>query len=212
MSRRKRKELRLLLLSAAIVSAAGAVLFVLPVAADGAVLGSFTVLAPSASQGSVQVSGTNDGKTTISISDASASFGRIDPAGSEPDSDDGVESLQGTQEDQGSYYVWKSDPGAGLRVVVKSNRSWSGTVRAAENSGTASTMSIASGALRYVEGAPPVSYDDCASAAAFATAEAPWRTEVSAGVHSFVHYYCLRSDWSDEPGSFRSSVIYTVSQ
>ena len=201
-----------MLLSAAIVSAVGAVLFVLPVAADGAVLGSFTVLAPSASQDSVQVSGTNDGKTTISISDTSASFGRIDPAGSEPDSDDVVESFQGTQEDQGSYYVWKSDAGAGLRVVVKSNRSWSGTVRATENSGTARTMSIASGALRYVEGDPPLSYDDCASAPALTVADAPWKTEAPAGVHTFVHYYCLRSGWSDEPGSFRSSVIYTVSQ
>ena len=73
-------------------------------------------------------------------------------------------------------------------------------------------MTIASGSLRLVEGSGPTKYDDCASAQAFTTTETQWRTLEPQGVSVFVHYYCLRSDWHDKPGTFLSDIIYTVSQ
>ena len=72
-------------------------------------------------------------------------------------------------------------------------------------------MSTASGALRYEDSAP-ASYAECASATAFTTSPVTWRTDVAPGVSAYTHYYCLRIDWTDDPGTFFSTVTYTVSQ
>lgn len=189
-----------------------ATLFVLPVAAEDTIWGNFTVLGPSGSQASVEVSGNNDGVTVITLSDTSANFGTINPLASVSESDDVVNGFQGKMGEEGSYYAWKSATGTGLTVTVKSNRSWSGTIRATENQGTSDTLTIASGSLRYVEGSEPTGYDDCANARVLSTSDNLWRGPEPQGISPFVHYYCLRSDWHDEPGTFLSNVIYTVSQ
>jgi hypothetical protein len=209
----KIRRMRSLFLAVVIAALMGiTALFVLPVAAEDTFWGNFTVLGPSGSQALVEVSGDNDGVTVITLSDTSANFGTINPLASFSESDDVVEGLQGEKVEEGSYYAWKSAAGKGLIVTVKSNRSWDGAVRATENQGTSSTLTVASGSLRYMEGSEPTGYDDCANAQAFSTSDNLWRESEPQGVSTFVHYYCLRSDWYDEPGTFLSNVIYTVTQ
>ena len=160
--------------------------------------------------GGVTASGTNNAKITISIADATADFGtNLDPAGTASDSGDTVADVQGSSGDQGSYYVWKS---GGMDVTVKSNKVWNGTLAATENGGTSSSITIASGALRYAESTEPSSYTDCSSSTAFATTSSSWKSAVSAGVSPYTHYYCLRVDWVDDPGTFVSTLTYAVTQ
>jgi hypothetical protein len=189
-----------------------AALFVLPVAAEDTIWGNFTVLGPSGSQASVEVSGSNDGVTTITLSDTSANFGMMNPLASASESDDVVQGFQEEDGEEGSYYTWKSATGSGLIITVKSNKAWNGLIRATENQGTSDTLTIASGSLRYAEGSEPTGYDDCANALPFSTSDNPWRESEPRGISTFVHYYCLRSGWHDRPGTFLSNVIYTVSQ
>ncbi|MFQ5875704.1 MAG: hypothetical protein ACE5JL_18150, partial [Dehalococcoidia bacterium] len=149
---------------------------------------------------------------TIVISDDSAAFGtNLDPEGPNSNSGDSVLDYQSSVGNQGSYYVWRAS-GSGLTVTVKSNRPWDGTVAASENSGTATSMSIASGVLRYAEGSEPTSYSACAPATAFTTASSPWKSSIPEGIQIYAHYYCLRVDWDDDPGDFISTVTYTVTQ
>jgi hypothetical protein len=95
---------------------------------------------------------------------------------------------------------------------VKSNLTWDGTVAATENGGTSTSISIASGALRYATTAPG-SYAAAAGATALTTsADNPsgWLGHAR-GVSTFHYYYVLRVDWNDDLGSFSSTVTYSVS-
>jgi hypothetical protein len=119
-----------------------------------------------------------------------------------------VVNYPGTTGNQGSYYVWKSS-GSGLTVTVKSNKVWNGTIAASENSGTASSMTIASGVLRY-DSTAPTSYDQAAADTAFTTDAAIWQTGHAKGTSEFTFYYSLRVDWDDDPGTFASTVTYSA--
>jgi hypothetical protein len=84
----------------------------------------------AAEAGGVTASGTNNAKLTVTISDSGSDFGSsMDPSGTDSDSTDTVLDYQCSAGNEGSYYVW------------------SGTVEAAENSGTSTTRTIPSGAL-----------------------------------------------------------------
>jgi len=170
-------------------------------------------LPAGAASGGVSGSGTNNAKITITLSDTTADFGtNLDPSGAASNSGDVVESNVGSSGNEGAYYEWKASGGTGLTIEVKSNKAWDGTVQATENSGTSSSMTIASGALRYVEGSQPTSYATCAAGTAFQTTAQTWKSNVAKGKSSYVQYYCLRVDWTDDPGTFASTTTYTVTQ
>ena len=154
--------------------------------------------------GGVTASGTNNAKITVTIADAFADFGsNLDPSGIDSNSSDTALDYQG------SFYVWKS---GGMAVSVKSNKVWNGTVQAAENIGTSTSMSIASGVLTYVESSAPTTYAACSAGTAFATTASTWKSSVAKGSSAYTVYYCLRVDWDDDPGTFSSSITYTATQ
>jgi hypothetical protein len=160
--------------------------------------------------GGVTASGTNNAKITVTIADASADFGsNLDPSGIDSNSSDTALDYQGSSGNQGSFYVWKS---GGMAVSVKSNKVWNGTVQAAENIGTSTSMSIASGVLTYVESSAPTTYAACSAGTAFATTASTWKSSVAKGSSAYTVYYCLRVDWDDDPGTFSSSITYTATQ
>jgi len=166
-----------------------------------------------AASGGVSASGTNNANITITLSDSTADFGtNLDPSGTASNSSDTVVARAGSTGNQGAYYEWKANGGTGLSIEVKSNKTWNGTVQASENSGTSSSMTVASGALKYAEGSEPTSYAACAAGTAFATTAQTWKSNVSKGKSTYTQYYCLRVDWTDDPGTFASSTTYTVTQ
>ena len=174
-----------------------------------------TVISTSSVDSQVSDTGTNitTAPPTVSIvvSDSSADFGTdLTPQGQDSNSSDVVTDLQGTVGNQGSYYAWEASGGAGVSITVKSNKTWNGTVDASENSGTSSTMPIDSGVLRHSESVPG-SYSACAGTMAFTTS-VTWQSNVGAGTNTYTYYYCLRVDWDDDPGTFASTVTYSVSQ
>ena len=173
----------------------------------------FTPLSTASAETQVIVaSGTNVAKITVSIDDTSAAFGtNLDPGGTNSNSIDTVVDYQGAFGNQGSYYVWGAS-GSGATIAVKSNKVWSGTLDATENGGTASSMTILSGVLKYSEDVAPNSYATCGLATALTTAPASWKSSVAKGKYSYSHYYCLRVDWDDDPGTFSSTITYTVTQ
>ena len=165
-----------------------------------------------AATGQVSASATNNAKITVTVTDASSDFGtNLDPEGTDSASTDTVLDYQGSTGSQGSYYAWKA-AGSGLDVEVKSNKVWSGTVVATENTGTATSMTIASGVLKYVETTEPTTYSACDGGTAFATSAATWKTSVAKGTNTYTYFYCMRVDWDDDPGTFSSSVTYTATQ
>ena len=181
-----------------------------------AVVGAALFLATRAGEAQssgISISGTNNSELTISVSDPSSDFGdSLHPSGIDSTSSDTVADYQGNQGNQGSYYVWKAAGGTGVDVEVKSNKTWSGTIVAAENIGSSASMTISSGVLKYVASSEPTSYSDCDSATPFSASTATWRTGEPPGKSTFTYYYCMRVDWDDDPGTFASSVTYTATQ
>lgn len=174
-----------------------------------------TVTATSNADGAVSAAATDTttGLPTITITDTTADFGtNLDPTGPSSNSTDGVSAYTSSSGNQGAYYVWRSDGGSGVTVTVKSNKPWNGTTSATENGGTSPSMTVASGVWRYTEGTQPASYADCTAATAFTIAASPWKSGISAGINGYVHYYCLRVDWIDDPGTILSTLTYQVSQ
>ena len=167
-----------------------------------------SVAPASADTGSVSISATNNAKLTMMIGGSSANFGAsLDPTGAGASGQVSA-TAAGTTGDQGVYYVWT--PSTPL-VTVKSNRTWNGTVQATENTGTATSLSVSTGALRYGTSTPST-YADAASGAPLTSSASSWQTNHAKGVSSFAYDYFLRVDWSDDPGTFNSTVTYTASQ
>jgi hypothetical protein len=173
------------------------------------------VAAPAtAATGTVNVTGTNNSVMTVSFDDATAAFGTtLTPDGVDSDSSDTVVDFQGSSGNEGSYYVWRA-AGSGVAVTVKSNATWNGTIGAAANSGTATSLAVpasgATGALRWCEGSAPTSYATAAACNGFTTTAASWKSSVSRGVNTYTQFYALRADWNDDLGTFISTVTYTV--
>lgn len=150
------------------------------------------------------------GHITITITDSTADFGtNLTPGGTVSSSTDVVASYT---DSAGAYYVWKAAGGSGLLITVDSNKAWGGSVLASENSGTSASMTIASGVLRWSDATAPTSYEACQTATAFRSTAQAWKSDVPRGEYSFTQFYCLRVDWTDDPGSFDSNVTYTVAQ
>jgi hypothetical protein len=178
-------------------------------AASGVLIGALLIgSSPAlAETGNVTVTATNNAKLTMTIGAPTAGFGTtLDPTGTGTGGQVSATAL-GTGS-QGVYYVWS--PG-GTLVTVKSNKVWNGTVQAAENSGSAASLSLASGALRYGTTAP-TTYSAASAAASFTTTPATWQTNAPKGTSTYSYNYFLRVDWNDDPGTFSSTVTYTASQ
>jgi len=164
--------------------------------------------AEAQASGNVTVTGTNTAKITIEISDSTAAYGvSLAPDGSGAAGE--ISSVTSSTGSEGAYYIWT--PSSLPVVRVKSNKTWNGTMAASENAGTSTSMTIASGVLRWSTSAPG-SYAEAASATAFTTGAAAWQTNHAKGVATYSHYYALRVDWTDDPGAFASTVTYAVSQ
>jgi hypothetical protein len=167
-----------------------------------------TLAAPaSADSGAVTVTATNNAKLTMTIGAPSANFGSaLDPTGAGTSGQ--VSATASGSGDQGVYYVWSP---SGALVTVKSNKTWNGTVQASENSGSATSLSVASGALRFDSSAPST-YAAASTASAFSATPATWQQNHAKGSSSFTYNYLLRVDWSDDPGTFSSTVTYSATQ
>jgi hypothetical protein len=159
--------------------------------------------------GSVTVQATNNAAITIAVSDGTADFGtNIDPLGTDSNSSD-VNQVVDFQDASGSYYVWRSNGGNGLTITVKSNKSWTGSVVATENTGTSKSMTVESGVLRF-RPTIPANYYDAALSQPFTLTSLSFEAAGTKGVHSYSHYYALRVSWADDPGTFVSSVAYSA--
>lgn len=178
-----------------------------------AVVMTVLLVAPTgAVSGNVAATGTNNEKITVSISDLSADFGTFDPTGSLSGGDEVDDSLSSSAGNQGVCLLWNTSGGDGLEVKVKSNKAWTGTVNASENSGTSTTLTLANGDFRY-HTSTPASYSACSSSgAAFSTSPAQFEDNGSLGASTYTYYYSLTVDWDDVPGTFTSTVTYSVSQ
>jgi hypothetical protein len=159
--------------------------------------------------GSVTVRATNNAAITIAISDGTADFGtNIDPLGTDSNSSD-TRQVVDFQDPSGSYYVWRSNSGSGLTVTVRSNKPWTGTVIASENAGTARSMTIESGVLRFGP-TMPSNYYDAALSQPFVLTGSSFEAAGTKGIHTYSHFYSLRVGWIDDPGTFVSSVAYSA--
>ncbi|MBI2872639.1 MAG: hypothetical protein HYY00_05555 [Chloroflexi bacterium] len=182
---------------------------VLGVMALMAVLVVAAVSTASGETAGVSATATNNAKITISVNDSGADFGtNLDPTGPASDSADGVTAH--TSAGVGAFYEWKT---GGMSVTVSSNKLWDGSVTASTSTGTSASMTIASGVLKRTA-TDPTSYSDCNSATSLATSAVSnnWKDDIAKGVNSYTEYYCLRVAWTDDPGTFISTVTYTVTQ
>ncbi len=164
----------------------------------------------SAVNGQVQVTASNAAKFSMTLSTATSNFGtNLGPDGTASNQSDVAAYQDGNN---GAYYV-KSDPGFAQTVTVKSNQAWSGSVSAAENTGSAG-MKIADSSLRWSSG-HMTSLNDAKSGTAFSTTANNTVFGVGnqpEGVNTYNYDYSMRVLWTDAPGNFSSIVTYTASQ
>lgn len=169
-----------------------------------------------AASGSVTVTASNATKFSLSLSTNAVDFGTVDPSGTASNQGDVSSYPDGSN---GAYYV-KSNNGYAETVTVSSNQPWSGSVSAAENTGT-SGMKISKGSLRWALG-DITSLAQAQSATPFTTSgdSTVFKTASScssgatlqAGTCTYNYDYALRVLWTDAPGTFNSVVTYTASQ
>jgi hypothetical protein len=161
--------------------------------------------------GTVTVTATNNAELVMTIADTSAAYGTaLQPDGSGTGGEIGA--VTGSSASQGAYYIWT--PATVPNFTVRSNKPWSGTVSASENptgSGASASLTVASGALRRCTAAP-ADYAAASSCTAFTTSAASWASSVAKGTSTYTHYVALRIDWNDDPGTFSSNVVYSVTQ
>jgi hypothetical protein len=164
----------------------------------------------SAVNGQVQVTASNAAKFSVTLSTATSNFGtNLGPDGTPSNQSDVVAYQDGNN---GAYYV-KSDPGFAQTIEVMSNQAWSGSVSAAENTGSAG-MKIADNSLRWSP-THMSSLNDAKSGTAFSTT--PDNTVFGLGnqpegVNIYNYDYSMRVLWTDAPGTFSSVLTYTASQ
>lgn len=172
----------------------------------------FSVAEAQGASGSVTVTGTNNAKITIVITDSTAVFGTsLAPDGTGTGGEIISEVSPNTTTTEGAYYIWSPTSAPGPTVIVRSNKTWNSTIEASENAGTATSMTISSGVLRY-DTSVPGTYAAAAAATPFTTPAAAWETNHAKGATLYTFYYFLRVDWTDDPGTFSSGVTYSVSQ
>jgi len=165
-----------------------------------------------AAAGNVSVSGTNNAKISVSISDLTANFGTFDPTGSVSGGDEVDDTLTSTSGNQGVCLLWEAVGSSGVEVKVHSNKPWTGSVAATENGGTSSSLTLDNGDFRYHSSAPG-SYGACnTGGTAFVTDGTSFEGSGNRGVSTYNHYYSLTVDWDDVPGTFSSTVTYTATQ
>lgn len=154
------------------------------------------------------VTAANAAVLSITVEEDKVNFGsNLTPSGDKSDSKEIVVAFTDTP---GAYYVWKCNDGLGNFVTVRSSRSWSGTISATETSGSSTSMTIASGVLRYATTAA-ASYAEAAAMTALSTAPQTWMAAGPAGANTYTHFYSLRVSWADTVGTFASVVTYAVS-
>ena len=148
-------------------------------------------------------------KLSLTLSVNNTSFGTISPAG---DIDPTVSAVSSVPDTSGAYYIKRgSGIDGALQVTVFSNRPWTGSCWAVENTGSAATIVIRDARLDWslagqgvwtpfttMVGRPP--YNN----ACFETRHT--------GNNTYRYDFRLRVNWTDSPGTFSSIVIYAVSQ
>lgn len=139
---------------------------------------------------------TTNGLVTMSISTNSVNFGDVSPMGT---MENDLPGLSSRVDETGARYIRSP----AVRITVESNSPWTGEVRAQENTGTATDISIADGDLRWRIGGGQTWHDMTTSATTF--------VQGSPGQSSSTYDYELRIRWEDDPGSFSSVVVYEVS-
>jgi hypothetical protein len=107
-------------------------------------------------------------------------------------------------DDQGAYYVKEQ----AIRVIVTASVPWSGSCVAAENSGTATDVTVANGRLQWrLSGTT----DWTAFPATDSDATDGCFPSPALGTTTYVYDVRLRVERADGPGTFRSTVTFTVS-
>lgn len=141
---------------------------------------------------------TVSGVLTLSLSTTAVLLGQVTPDGVVDPSVTGVTSVADAA---GAYYV---KTGA-VQVTVASNGPWTGACRGGENTGTASTIRVAAGRFEwrlagdtgwvaFLPGSLVQPYDNsCFQSRAV-------------GSNGYVYDFRLRVEWTDDPGTFQTSV------
>lgn len=169
-----------------------------------------------AESGQVEVKAQNESKLTLSLSTATSDFGTgLDPSGAASSLAPTVASYN--NQPSGAYYVNKGDANFAQTVTVKSNKSWTGSVQATENTqgpGKAG-MTIAGNSLRWKSGNMS-SLSDADSGTAFTTTADPsvfgGGSQPKGANNTYNFDYSLRVMWTDDPGTFSSIVTYNAQQ
>jgi hypothetical protein len=160
---------------------------------------------------SVVVTASNASKLTMTLSTNTSDFGSgLDPTGAGAVGD----VVSYNDQPNGAYYVKKGDANFAQTVTVNSNAAWNGSAQAAERVGT-SGMTIAGGSLRWKSGNMS-SLPDAQGGSAFTTT--PDTNVFGTGPqpkganNTYNFDYSLRVLWTDDPGTFSSTVTYSAQQ
>jgi hypothetical protein len=161
-----------------------------------------TVTAISAESTNPRAAATVQDKTTVNrvlslmIDTPEVSFGEVSADGA---LDPAIPGLSSVTDADGAYYVRD----AALQVEVTSNAPWTGTCLAAENSGTATSVTIAGGRLEW----RPAGASAWTS---FTTNSISCLPSFPLGTTTFVYDLRLRVEQTDGAGTFTSVVTFDV--
>jgi hypothetical protein len=172
-----------------------------------------------ADTGSVTVTATTQSTFSLSLDTNAVAFGtNLAP---DATASNGTNVATYADGNNGAYYV-RNGNASGYAVVatVKSTAPWSGSLTAAENSGTAG-ITIAGGGLRWrlgdmanlagAQGGTPLSTTADSTVWDTASSCSSGSTKQS-GVCTYNFDYSLRVRWTDAAGTFSSVVTYSASQ
>jgi hypothetical protein len=162
----------------------------------------------------ITATGTSTATFNFAVDETAAPFGtNLDPNGTDSNAA-GVVDYQNTN---GSFYAISD----AATATIESNKAYSGSVAAADNTGSSTTMTPAAslkwklGGMSSLAdastGATP--FTSSANATVFDTASGcSSGTAKSAGDCSFDYGYSLNEKWTDMPGSFSSVLTYSAVQ
>jgi hypothetical protein len=139
---------------------------------------------------------------TLTIDTGSVSYGQFSPAGNVDPLAVGVTSQV---DGAGATYVASN----AVTVTVVSSSAWSGSCQAQENTGTAATITIADGRLawRFAGGTAWTPFTVASPSPPLGNGCLP---NPALGANSYVYDYALRTNWTDQPGTFNSVVVYVA--
>ena len=172
-----------------------------------------------ADTGTVTVSAATQSSFSLTLDTGAVPFGTN--LGPDAVASNAVNTVGYLDADNGAYYVKNGSAGVHAVVAtVKSTAPWTGSVSAAENTGSGG-ITIAGGGLRWSLGdigslaaaKAGIPFSTSGDGTAFDTASTCLSGSTkNAGVCSYNFDYSLRVRWTDTAGTFTSVITYSASQ